>query len=131
MSPTLRSGSSSSMDWPELSIPVIAIRVSILETFAIVAPVQFSIAELRAVVSRRVTVLAEVVVISTASAAGVVMAVLTAGVVTGIQSGLPQLIRAAELAITIPITSAAIIIIIIAVSITVAIAIVAIVAIIA
>src|SRR6185436_15074390 len=93
------------------SIPAIPVLVTILKALPEVALIQVTIALTRIVVCRRVAVFAEVRIASVTTAAGIIAALLLAGVVTGIQGCLAQLRISTPLAVAVPVTSPTIVII--------------------
>src|SRR5215471_15842993 len=117
MSPTRRLDSSQAALFRGYSITAIPVFVTVLEALPVVPLVQGAIAKTRVVVSRGVAVLAEVRIIPVTAPPPVIATLFLSGVVTGVQGCLPQFIRAAELAITTPVASPAIVVVAVAVAI--------------
>src|SRR5215471_3360449 len=111
MSPTQRLDSSQAALFRGYSITAIPVFVTVLEALPVVPLVQGAIAKTRVVVSRGVAVLAEVRIIPVTAPPPVIPTLFLSGVVTGVQGCLPQFIRAAELAITTPVASPAIVVV--------------------
>src|SRR5436853_358401 len=88
-------------------VPVIAVLVTVLETFAVVTAVQLTVAKPRAVIICGIPVSVKTVVIGTPAACAISASFLRAVVKAGIQSGLPQVIRAAPVWVAFPVAAAA------------------------
>src|SRR6266851_1829904 len=91
-------------------VTVVAIAVTVLETFTVIPAVQLAVTEPRVVVLRGSLIGTKVLKISVPVPRAVVAAFFGAFVVARVQRGLPQVERTAPVWVTIPVAVAAILI---------------------
>src|SRR6516165_6584833 len=123
MSPICEIGLISNWLWSGYLIPAISVLVTIFKPLPIVPLVQGAISHAGLVVGRGIAVLAKVRIVPVTPPPAVVPAFFLAGVIPGVQSCLPQFIRATELAVAVPVASPPIVVIVIPISISISIAI--------